>query len=251
MIICFVSQCPVALIGVFMVHFKTSNVHLYRAFFDWEKWNLYISDCATDAEKTRAARLVRVEDQQKWLFARAMLRRVLSSYLSCTPLDITFEMNAHGKPFVRDSDVKFNLSHADDCVLIGVTLQHDIGVDVEKARENKDVIALSKRFFSPSEFLAIQSAAEPQATFYRCWTCKEAFIKATGLGLSFGLSDFEIAVPPHDDHSSALLTIRGEALAAQQWCVRSIATDYIGQNYFAAFAVKNNAAKIQPAFFTI
>ena len=235
-----------------MVHFKTSNVHLYWAWFDWEKWSAYISSGVTDAEKTRAERLVRVEDQKKWLFARATLRRVLSPYLSRAPWDITFEVNSHGKPFVRDTEVKFNVSHAGDCVLIGVTLHHDIGVDVEIIRENKDFLALSKRFFSLSEFLAIQSAGEPQAAFYRCWVCKEAFIKATGLGLSFGLSNFEIDVStPRYDHASVLLTVHGDALAAQQWCVRSIATDYIGQNYLAAFAVKNGALKIKPAFFTI
>lgn len=234
-----------------MVHFKNSNVHLYCGWFDWNKWQLYSHDCLTDEEKKRAAKFVRTDDQQKWLFARAMLRRVLSSYLSCAPLDMTFEINSHGKPFVRDSDVKFNLSHAGDCVLIGVTLQYDIGVDIEKARENKNILALSKRFFSSSEYLAIQAAENPQAAFYRGWTRKEAFIKATGLGLSFGLSNFEVDVSDCADNASSLISVQGDAEAAKQWCVRSIAFSDIEQNYFAAFAVKKDVLTIISDFFVI
>ena len=76
--------------------------------------------------------------------------------------------------------------------------------------------------------------------FYRCWTRKEAFIKATGLGLSFGLSNFEVAVSELNSQQSALISINNNTADAKQWMLQSIMLDHTAANYFAAVAVQNN-----------
>jgi len=208
-------------------------VHVWRAFFCAEKK----SEAVLSAEELALAkRLVRPMDQEKSIFARTVLRRVLSHYLSISPEQIEFAIGEHGKPFVQDSDVQFNLSHSGDCVLIGVTQNQPIGVDVECVGPKQDYLALAKRFFSKAEFAAIQSSEKSVEAFYRCWTRKEAFLKAIGLGLSFGLSNFEVSVSEIAAQQSALLNVHDKAYDASAWLVQSVSVGEGASSYYAAIA---------------
>jgi 4'-phosphopantetheinyl transferase len=212
---------------------RCGDVHVWRAFFRGDSG----SDSVLTAEELlRAKRLVRSTDQERFIFSRVVLRRILSHYLSISPEKIEFAVGEHGKPFVRDTDVHFNLSHSGDCVLIGVTLNNPIGVDVECVRQKPDYMALAKRFFCPAEFLAIQLSEKPIEAFYRCWTRKEAFLKATGLGLTFGLANFEVSISV-SAQQSALLNVRNKAYDASAWFVQSVSLgEGASSSYYAAIA---------------
>lgn len=230
------------------VLFEPGEVHLWRAFFSS---SLFSYDrCAylfSEEERVRGFRFVRVEDQQKFFFSRYVLRTLLSRYLHIAPEKIIFSFGQNGKPFVSHDDVQFNLSHSGNCVLLGVTMQNEIGVDVECIRKKYDFLALAKRFFAAAEFDAIHhycSEREKIAAFYRCWTRKEAFIKATGLGLSFGLSDFEVSVAEILSDCSALSHVRSDVLQAKKWWLQSISMNELSEDYFAAFAIDGKPSSI-------
>lgn len=112
-------------------------------------------------------------------------------------LDITdaqFECNEFGKPYIKNSDIFFNLSHSGDYAICAVS-NSEIGCDIEKIVRTEDKIA--KKFFCQEEYLYIASQPNEQARkeeFYRYWTLKESFIKAIGLGLKLHLNSFQIVL---------------------------------------------------------
>lgn len=123
--------------------------------------------------------------------AWALLRRALKEHGFDTDI-IEFEFNEFGKPYIKDSDVYFNLSHSGDyvmCVISG----SEVGCDIQKIGPCKDNLA--KRFFCNEEYQNIisQKTEDEQIDlFYRYWTLKESFIKATGMGLKLHLNSFQI-----------------------------------------------------------
>ena len=215
---------------------RDGDVHLWCAFLDNAQYDKSLEKILSEDELARAARLIQSVDCARFIHSKIILRQVLARYLAISPEKIQFKTNQHGKPFIPGSIIQFNLSHSGDCVFIGVTLHQYIGVDVEKTRKNQHYLALAKRFFTASEYTAINNMDD----FYRCWTRKEAFIKATGLGLSFGLSNFEVAVSELNSQQSALISINNNTADAKQWMLQSIMLDHTAANYFAAVAVQNN-----------
>src|SRR3989338_4231829 len=109
--------------------------------------------------------------------SREIAHAILSKYLP--PQEIIFENNSHGKPYLKNHALEFNFSHAGDYLLLAVTLKNKIGIDIEREKNNKDFLAIAKRFFAESEYKALTALPETaqKQAFYRCWTLKEAFIK--------------------------------------------------------------------------
>lgn len=215
------------------------TVHLWRAKLLCSENQM--ADCESvlsPEEMANAKRFIKQSDQIKFMVSKAMTRKVLSRYLNCTPEKIVFHIGEHGKPFIAETDLQFNVSHAGDYFLLGVTLKNKIGVDIEHEKKAVDYVGIAERFFALSEYETIAQlpVAKQKAAFYRCWTLKEAFIKATGLGLSFGLSNFEVDAIERGDQSK-LLRVNGKAADAQAWTLLSIALPNLS-GYFAAVAVE-------------
>lgn len=225
-----------------------NELHLWRAFFSPNfPFHADITCFCSEEERFRGFRFIRAEDQQKFFFSRYVLRTVLSYYFNISPKKIVFSFGQNGKPFILNSDIKFNLSHSGNCILLGVMMNTEIGVDVEIMGKKHDFLALAKRFFTASEFNAIRQSCsenERMAAFYRCWTRKEAFVKATGSGLSFGLSDFEVDVAEVLSKPSVLLHIRNDVVEARKWWLQSISMSDLVESYFAAFAVPQELSSI-------
>jgi 4'-phosphopantetheinyl transferase len=96
--------------------------------------------------------------------------------------------------------LRFNLSSSDDTALLAVAWNREIGVDVEKIRAERDCMGIAERFFSPWEAAALRRLPDQQRVpaFYRCWTRKEAYVKATGEGMFLPLDSFAVPVDqPH------------------------------------------------------
>lgn len=107
-------------------------------------------------------------------------------------LPLSLEFGEHGKPYLKDSDIFFSLSHSGDWAVCAVS-DIEVGCDIERIRPVD--LKLARRF-SPEEYSAIISADEENRLelFFRCWTLKESFMKATGLGLKLPLNEFQIVM---------------------------------------------------------
>ena len=190
-------------------------------------------------ERQRADRFYFERDRQHFSAARAVLRIVLAGYLAARPEDIRFRYAEKGKPEVGEPDhasgLNFNVSHSGGIALFGFTKQRAIGVDVEQIRRDFDGEAIARRFFSAPEqeqFARVPTEQRPQA-FFRCWTLKEAFIKALGEGLSHPLHQFDVSLEPG---SPVSLTTRPDGLEAERWHLEVMD---LGSEHAAAVAVQS------------
>lgn len=168
-------------------------MHVYAADLDTVDAD---GDVLSEDELERAARFRYDRDRRRFVAGRAVLRRLLAGYVDASPADISFEYGAYGKPDVPQAPVSFNLSHSGSHALFAFGPRFELGVDVE-VLENAlvDDLLVAKRFFSPREVEVLRAfapSARPRA-FLRCWTRKEAFVKARGDGLSLPLQDFDVS----------------------------------------------------------
>ncbi len=136
-------------------------------------------------------------DRHQYLITRALVRSVLSLYVNTTsPEKWKFKKNAYGKPFISSSSLAvplcFNLSHTNNFVVMAVTLDQEIGVDIEYLPRLGKMLEIANHFFSPIEIEQLHALpAEKQTNrFFDLWTLKEAYIKACGMGLSIPLDHF-------------------------------------------------------------
>jgi len=152
----------------------------------------------TPEEEAQVKTLRRPEDQTRAVATRASLRLILAAALRCDPRDIHYQRTERGKPYLdprrHREDLLFNLSHSGDWGLVALTQERPLGVDLEVRRPLMDALALARRFFSPREYqtLAQAAPAERERRFLEYWTAKEAYLKATGEGLSAGLASVEV-----------------------------------------------------------
>ena len=149
-----------------------------------------------EAERERAARFVREEDRRRFVLSHGVLRHILAAHTGREPAAITYALSPWGKPSLYGGGPQFNLSHAGDCVLVAVSADQPVGVDVEAMRALPDADALVTRFFAVEEqqaYRACSATARIQA-FYAIWTRKEAYSKALGGGLSIPLDAFAVSL---------------------------------------------------------
>ncbi len=144
-------------------------------------------------EKARARRFVAPKLAERFVAAHGALRRIVGAYVGCRPADVHFSFNKTGKPFLP-GNVHFNLSHSGDVAVIGVVRgNHAIGVDIERLQPVPDALDIARRWFSPEERRWIEK--NPDRRFLRCWTLREAFLKALGVGLHMPLNEFGVSPP--------------------------------------------------------
>ena len=192
-------------------------------------------------EKARADRFHFVRDRQNFTATRALLRTLLGAYIGCQPARVHFAYADRHKPALDPSQgaapVQFNVSHSGSRALLAFARGRTLGVDVEQIRNNFDHEALARRFFSPAEQDALAGfpASERCSAFFRCWTRKEAYIKAHGAGLSLPLSEFDVSLMPAEQN--ALLTTRPDGGEAALWSLREVQA---GEGYEAALCVRGN-----------
>jgi 4'-phosphopantetheinyl transferase len=172
-------------------------------------------------EIVRASRFHFEKDRIHFTQCRSALRGLLAGYLAIPAAEIRFEYLTSGKPQLAPEQnpraLQFNVSHSANMALIAVGREHRLGVDIEKIRDDVDTTALAERFFSLRERAGLQALPDHLRVpgFFACWTRKEAFLKATGEGLSFPLADFSVTT--HPDLDPELEEIKGSAEEGKQW----------------------------------
>lgn len=192
----------------------------------------------SNEEKERALRF-RIERPRKdFVLTRGTLRLLLARYLGGTPQQVRLRSAANGKPFLEgENDLCFNVSHTDGLALLAFAKRRAIGVDVENLARETEVEQLAERFFSETERQALRklSGEELKAAFFRCWTRKEAYIKAKGNGLSLPLDQFDVSIAAGD--RDALLATRLDPAGSARWTISDV---FLGPGYAAAVAVASN-----------
>lgn len=187
-------------------------------------------------ELERAERYRFDRHRNEFISTRAVLRMVLASYTAQSAGSLSFDYSAQGKPALKNGppDLRFNVSHTEGLAVLAVVRDREIGVDAEKIRPQPDAQKLAKRFFSVREhrFLEKLSGDELQRAFFRCWTRKEAYIKAKGEGLSLPLHAFDVSL--EEDQPAALVGTRPDPTEAGRWTLCDLS---VGQGYAAALAV--------------
>jgi 4'-phosphopantetheinyl transferase len=148
-------------------------------------------------ERERAARYRFAVHRDRFIAGRAALRHLLAAYTGTGPAQIQFREGPHGKPALADTGcVKFNASHSGDLGLYAVAYGREVGVDIEEHRVTEGLEDVASHYFAPAEQAHLkQAVAEDRPVlFFRCWTRKEAYVKALGTGLSCPLSAFCVSL---------------------------------------------------------
>ncbi|WP_166676744.1 4'-phosphopantetheinyl transferase family protein [Paraburkholderia caballeronis] len=143
-----------------------------------------------DAERARAARYRAASDRVRFATTRSVLRELLGHYTDTSADSLRFVLSAAGKPRLPSSDApRFNVSHSGEQALIAVSRTREVGIDIELADAGLDWRELVGLVCTDAERAALESVPPPlqHAQFFRCWTAKEAALKALGIGITDGL----------------------------------------------------------------
>ncbi len=163
-----------------------------------------------ESEKEKVDRIRPQKEKMLSLGARSLLRHALKEQ-GLDPDAVSILTGEHGKPYVKDNPFFFSISHSGDKVIVAVS-DKEIGCDIELVSDYNPKI--SERFFTPEENSFIDSRADKSAAFYRVWTLKESFMKATGLGFSLSLSDFSVNID--GENISVLQNIDGNSYSFRE-----------------------------------
>lgn len=196
-------------------------------------------------ERVRANRYRAEHARQEFITARGLTRWILGAHLNLEPKRVTFQYSAFGKPELAGSDdqqLQFNVSHSGGAILLAISGDGVVGVDLERVDRTIDWLPVASRFYSHNENRELRSlpADKQKRAFYAIWTRKEAFLKAKGSGLSERLAEFDVTVD--NSRSSALLETRYDPADASNWSVVSLPA---GDNYEAAVAIKRRHFELQ------
>jgi len=222
------------------------EVHVWRTGLDMTAAGLAkMWQTLSPNERDRADRFHFEADRRRCVIGRGYLRLLLGKILHLPASRLQFKYEEFGKPSLKGMQgltLQFNVSHSGDLILIAMTMGRAVGIDVERVRTDFDLDSIATRFFSANECKILASLAGPDRyqAFFTCWTRKEAYLKATGVGLSLPLDQFDVSFLP--DEEPRLLSTRPDPTEAKRWTLRTLVP---GQHYMAALAVRGSGWKLK------
>ena len=217
------------------------EVHVWSADLD-RLPEAELGEALSADERERARRFRFDRDRRRFTTARGLLRRLLGRYLGRDPAGLRFAYGPRGKPSLGEGHgLRFNVSHSGGLALLAFAWDRELGVDVEEEREVREAADIARRYFSPREEEELRRLREDQrqAAFFRCWTRKEAFIKATGDGLSRPLDAFDVTLRPGEP--ARLLRVAGEPEAESRFWLEDLRP---APGFAGALAVEGRKAKV-------
>lgn len=194
------------------------EVQVWRVFLDQCCNGLReLSQTLSPEEESRAARFHFDLDRQRFQVARGVLRNLLGAYLNLPPQQVRFEYGPYGKPYLAARELQFNLSHSQGIAVYGFTRGRDLGLDLECLRPVPQLLRIAERYFSPQEKAVLQNLAPEQQIerFFQYWTCKEAYLKARGTGLSQPMPQIEL-----DGSAAQAIIINADDPKAENWQIQ-------------------------------
>jgi 4'-phosphopantetheinyl transferase len=223
------------------------TVHVWRANLDRAIDYLpQVQQSLSECECRRAEKFCFEYDRQYFIVARGILRAILARYLHIEAHTLQFRYGPQGKPFLVHnqmvSPIQFNLAHSQRFALYAIAHTRDVGVDLEQVRFLPNAKQLAQQFFSNYERTTLGSIPNDQIqrAFYNCWTRKEAYIKALGIGLSQSLREFDVTLAPGDP--AKLLAHRTKPNDVARW---SLCELFPSKDYTAALAVEGHNYQLQ------
>lgn len=194
-----------------------------------------------ECERADAFRFPR--DRRRYVAGRGIVRIVLGAALGVPPEAVALRYGEFAKPLLDGAGPWFNLAHSGPVALLAVSRDVEIGIDVELARPPADRDAIAERFFSPAEVQDLRrlAAVDRDAAFLRCWTRKEAFVKARGDGLQLALDAFDVSLSPGSP--CELRRVAWSPSEAGEWQIADISdADY---GYIAALAARSRGWQVK------
>jgi 4'-phosphopantetheinyl transferase len=220
------------------------SVHVWRVHLDAGDPDALVRLLSAE-EQDRARRFMFDRDRIAYIIAHGMLRKILARYLGADAESLVFVAGEFGKPALAGelATVEFNLSHSGTLALIAIARGAPVGVDVERWDRDIEHLDLAEHFFSPAERSALRALGdERQRTtegFFNAWTRKEAYLKATGHGITRGLHHFDVTLAPGEP--ATLLADRLDPSATERWRLVEIAP---GAGYAGALVAARDADEI-------
>jgi 4'-phosphopantetheinyl transferase len=196
-----------------------------------------------ELERSRRFRFQR--HRAAFVISRGLLRTIAGRYLGAPPGELCFAYTTYGKPYLvrplAGGSLRFNLSHSHELVLYAFAADVEVGIDVEYLRPEFAGAEIARRFFSPREVESLSAlpGGRRAEAFFKCWTRKEAFIKAVGEGLSFPLDQFDVTLAPHEP--AALLSVRNDAREAARWSMWDVSPE---PGYAAALVTEGRVGRV-------
>jgi 4'-phosphopantetheinyl transferase len=205
-------------------HLVWNQVHVWQASLDLDPWQVGLAtQWLSRQEEQRAVRVRSGVQRVRAVAARAILRKLLSEYVSIEPAELRFHRGVQGKPQLSNlaaGRLQFSVSHCEGVALFAMGFRR-VGVDIERVRTGFPVGDITRRFLSAGEAAALEALPESRQAegFFACWTRKEAYLKARGDGLTTPLRDFEVSVRPNGP--ARLLADAQDPQGVAQWSMRS------------------------------
>ena len=219
----------------------TGEIHVWRLALDQPESVVAEFRQTLEAHELERAERFHFEKHRKhFLVGRGGLRYVLARYLDVKPQEFRFSYGEYGKPELVDEGLRFNMSHSHDVALFAVALDRELGVDVEHIRADFATEDIARRSFSRVEVAMFNALKKDEqvGAFFRCWTRKEAYIKAIGRGLSEPLDAFDVTLSPGE----AAALVRAERGDTSRWAMFDIDAGY---DYAATLAVEAPVTNIR------
>jgi len=179
------------------------EIHIWRANLDLRPEALSrLAITLDNGEQSRAARFHFPRDRDHFIACRGILRGLLGKYLGSAPASLEFSYGDYGKPAHRPEDsrppIGFNVAHSHGLAVFAFARNREVGIDLEPIRPEFAGEEIAERYFSAQELaeLRVLPAALRPEGFFICWTRKEAYVKARGLGLQVPLDSFSVSLTP-------------------------------------------------------
>jgi 4'-phosphopantetheinyl transferase len=221
---------------------SSNDVHVWCASLDidiLQSKNLSMNLSAD--ELARAGRFRFERDRKRFILAHAFLRVIIGRYLEINPHQLCFEYTSHGKPILSSNQgydtLCFNMSHSNEFAIYAFARGRKVGIDVERIDANVDFEQIAQRFFSSGEIRSLESIHKNKRCelFFQYWTRKEAFIKATGKGMSFPMKQCDVSLMNGKAVSPIILS--GNSRENLRWYGLDLAPV---PGYIGAIAVEGN-----------
>jgi 4'-phosphopantetheinyl transferase len=214
------------------------DLEVWQVALDWMRPLASVRSLSflSDDERARAMRYRRDVDQIRFAATRSALRQLLAGAMGIDPARLRFELSDRGKPRLAGSGrMSFNVSHAGECALIAFSPVREVGIDIEQVDVTLDWRELSPLVCTADERRVLDALPLALQTerFFRCWTAKEALLKALGLGITEGLQALTIDLSkPDETGAPPQAVIEGtpfeDAATKLRFCWLGVDSGYLG-----------------------
>ena len=227
--------------------FSGKDVHIWQAVLDLPSIRVQeLKENLSIDERIKSEHFRFERDRSQFIAAHGILRRILGCYLGVEPGAIRFCYEKRGKPRLQNAfaktGIRFNLSHSKGLALYVFTRGHEAGIDIEFIREMSEMEQIAEQFFSVRDrvFLGALPRSEKMEAFFKLWTQKEAFVKATGAGLSNPSDTSDVSVAP--GKLLELLRIFGTTQEGPKWSMWEVMPD---EEFASAVVVEGESWEVQ------